>query len=51
MLTEFRRERERTYAADVVFTLVRTDSGLRIDRKIIRLINSTESLMGIEYIL
>lgn len=51
MLTEFRRERERTYTADIVFKLVRTDQGLRIDQKVIRLINSTASLMGIGYIL
>ena len=51
LITEFRRGRERMYTADVEYRLVRADDGLRIDQKIIRLINSTESLMGIGYIL
>ncbi len=51
MLTEFRRERERMYTADIEFRLVRADDGLRIARKVVRLINSTESLTGIGYIL
>ncbi len=51
MVTEFRRGRERTYAADVEFTYVRTAEGLRIERKVIRLINGTEALGGIGYIL
>ena len=51
MVTEFRRGRERTYAADVEFLYVRTDEGLRIERKVIRLVNSTDALGGIGYIL
>ena len=51
LLTEFRRGRERMYAADVEFQLVRTEAGLRIERKVIRLVNSTEALGGIGYIL
>ncbi len=51
LLTEFRRGRERMYAADLEFRLVRTQGGLRIDRKVIRLVNSTEALGGIGYIL
>ena len=51
MVTEFRRGRERTYAADVEFLYVRTSDGLRIERKVIRLINGTEALGGIGYIL
>jgi 3-phenylpropionate/cinnamic acid dioxygenase small subunit len=51
LLTEFRRGRERMYAADLEFRLVRTGDGLRIDRKVIRLVNSTEALGGIGYIL
>ncbi|MCK8785952.1 hypothetical protein M0638_16355 [Roseomonas sp. NAR14] len=51
MLTEFRRGRERFYAADVEFRLVRAAGGLRIERKVVRLINSTEALRGIGYIL
>ena len=51
MLTEFRRGRERTYAADIDFVLVRTPDGLRIERKVIRLVNSSDALGGIGYIL
>ena len=51
LLTEVRRGRERSYAADVEFVYVRTASGLRIERKVIRLVNSTEALGGIGYIL
>ena len=51
MLTEFRRGRERTYAANVEFTLVRGDEGLQIERKVVRLINVSEALGAIGYIL
>lgn len=51
MLTEVRRGRERTYAADVEFILLRTADGLRIQQKVVRLVNSTEALGGIGYIL
>ena len=51
MITEFRRGRERTYAADVEFLLVRTANGLQIERKVIRLVNGTDALGGIGYIL
>jgi 3-phenylpropionate/cinnamic acid dioxygenase small subunit len=51
LLTEFRRGRERTYTADVTYRLVRGGTGLLIDQKVIRLINATESLQGISYIL
>jgi 3-phenylpropionate/cinnamic acid dioxygenase small subunit len=51
LLTEYRRGRERRYAADVIFHLVRTGDGLKIERKVVRLINATEALGGIGYIL
>lgn len=51
LITEYRRERERMYTADVTFRLVRGPNGLLIDRKVIRLINSTDALRGIGYIL
>jgi len=52
ILTEFRRGRERAYTADVEFNLVRGDDGkLKIARKVVRLINSTDALTGIGYIL
>lgn len=50
-LTEFRRGRERSYTGDITYHLVRTPTGLLIDQKVVRLINATESLMGIGYIL
>ena len=50
-VTEFRRGRERTYAADVEFLLVRGPDGVQIERKVIRLINGNEALGGIGYIL
>ena len=51
MLTEFRRGRERTYSADLTYRLVRGPDGLLIEEKVVRLINSMESLTGIGYIL
>jgi 3-phenylpropionate/cinnamic acid dioxygenase small subunit len=52
ILTEFRRGRERAYTGDVEFDLVRGDDGkLKIARKVVRLINGTEALTGIGYIL
>jgi 3-phenylpropionate/cinnamic acid dioxygenase small subunit len=50
MLTEFRRGRERMHTADITFRLVTSPAGLRIDQKVVRLIN-TEALSGIGYIL
>ncbi|WP_316190158.1 aromatic-ring-hydroxylating dioxygenase subunit beta [Bradyrhizobium sp. SZCCHNS2096] len=52
ILTEFRRGRERNYTADIEFSLVRGGDGkLKISRKVVRLINSTDALTGIGYIL
>ena len=51
MITEFRRGRERTYTADVTFQLVRGPTSLKIRQKLVWLINSTEALTGIGYIL
>ena len=51
ILTECRRGRERSYTADVQFSLVRHEGKFRIARKVVRLINSTDALNGIGYIL
>jgi 3-phenylpropionate/cinnamic acid dioxygenase small subunit len=51
LLTEHRRGRDRTYAANLFYRLVREAGALKIDQKIVRLINSTEALGGISYIL
>ena len=50
-LTEYRRGRERIYTADVTYRLVRGPAGLLIEQKVVRLINSEDSLTGISYIL
>lgn len=51
-LREFRKESLKHYTADVTFHLVRdAEQGFKINRKIINLINSTDTLAGISYIL
>ncbi|WP_323992368.1 aromatic-ring-hydroxylating dioxygenase subunit beta [Nguyenibacter sp. L1] len=50
-LTELRQGRERDYAANVTYRLVRTPDGLKIDLKVIRLLGSTEALTAVSYIL
>lgn len=51
-LREFRKTNLRHYTADVTYHLVRTEEGgFKINRKIINLINSTDTLAGISYIL
>ncbi|MFT8674989.1 MAG: aromatic-ring-hydroxylating dioxygenase subunit beta [Acetobacter sp.] len=51
LLIELRQGRERYYAANVTFDLVRTEAGLRIGRKVVRLLTSTEALTAVSYIL
>ncbi len=51
ILTEHRRSRMRTYTANLTHRLVREGGALKIDQKVVRLINSTEALGGISYIL
>ena len=51
-LREFRKENLRHYTADVTYHLMRDqDNSFRIHRKIISLVNSTDTLAGISYIL
>ncbi|WP_353171381.1 aromatic-ring-hydroxylating dioxygenase subunit beta [Acinetobacter rudis] len=51
-LREFRKENIKHYTADVTFHLVRdAEQGFKINRKIINLVNSTDTLAGISYIL
>ena len=51
-LREFRKENLKHYTADVTYHLVRqTEGGLKISRKVINLVNSTDTLAGISYIL
>ena len=51
-LREFRKEHLRHYTADLIFHLVKdADSGFKIQRKVVNLINSTDNLAGISYII
>ena len=50
-LTEYRRENLRTYAANVTYMLKPSDDGFRIERKVVRLINSDGALAGLTYLL
>jgi 3-phenylpropionate/cinnamic acid dioxygenase small subunit len=50
-LVEYKYDRTRILAADVTYRLVHTDSGLILDQKVVRLINSDDALFGIGYLL
>ncbi|MFS8367590.1 aromatic-ring-hydroxylating dioxygenase subunit beta [Acetobacter oryzifermentans] len=51
LLTELRQGRERSYVANVIFTLVKEGDSLKIDQKVIKLLGSTEALTAVSYIL
>jgi 3-phenylpropionate/cinnamic acid dioxygenase small subunit len=48
---EFRKDVLKHYSADLVYELERSSDGFRIQRKLVRLINSDDALAGIGYIL
>jgi len=50
-LREFRKDVFKHYTADITFQLVRDGDSFKIQRKLIQLINSTDTLAGIGYIL
>lgn len=50
-LREFRKDSLKHYSADIVYQLERADDSFKIQRKLIRLINSDDTLAGIGYIL
>lgn len=50
-LREFRKETLRDYTADVTYELARSGDGFRLKGKIVRLVNSTDALHSIGYIL
>ena len=50
-LREFRKDVLKQYTADVTFQLERSGDSFKIQRKLIQLINSTDTLAGIGYIL
>lgn len=51
ILVEYKYERMRTMAADVVYRIVTTADGLRLDRKIVTLVNCDDYQHGIGYLL
>ncbi|MFT8776860.1 MAG: aromatic-ring-hydroxylating dioxygenase subunit beta [Gluconacetobacter liquefaciens] len=51
LLKELRQHRVRDYAANLTYRLARTPEGLKIDRKVIRLLDATEALTAVSYIL
>lgn len=50
-LREFRKDMLKHYTADITFELLRDGDSFTIQRKLIKLINSTDTLAGIGYIL
>ena len=50
-LREFRKDRFRQHTSDVIYELLREGDSFRIARKIVRLINSTDTLTAVGYIL
>jgi 3-phenylpropionate/cinnamic acid dioxygenase small subunit len=51
MLVEYKYERTRVLAADLDYRIVREGKGLRLDRKIVTLVNADDFLHGIGYLL
>lgn len=51
LIGEYKYERTRILAADVDYHLVRVDGAIRLDRKVVRLVNSDDFLHGIGYLL
>jgi 3-phenylpropionate/cinnamic acid dioxygenase small subunit len=49
-IAEFKYERTRLLAADVIYTLARGEDNLRLQRKVVKLINSDDALHGIGYL-
>lgn len=50
-LVEYKNERTRILAADMTYRVRRLETGLAIDEKVVRLINSDDALFGIGYLL
>jgi len=50
-LVEYKFDQHRIYAANVTWTLRRDGNSFKIVKKIVRLINSTDALSGITYLL
>jgi 3-phenylpropionate/cinnamic acid dioxygenase small subunit len=50
-LREFRKDALKHYSADIIYELQRAGESFKIQRKLVRLINSDDTLAGIGYIL
>lgn len=50
-LVDYKFERQRVWAADLTYRLVRTPAGLKIASKVVRLINAGDALAGLSYLL
>ena len=50
-LCEFRKDTFRQHTADITYTLLRSGDSFRLHSKVIRLINSTDTLTTVGYIL
>lgn len=50
-LVDYKFERQRLWAADVEYRLARVDGVLKLDRKVVRLINAGDALAGLSYLL
>lgn len=50
-IVEYKFDRTRLLAADVTYRLIRSEGGLKLDLKVIRLINSDDAQHGIGYLL
>lgn len=51
LLVEYKYDRTRMLAADVEYRVVATQDGLKLDRKVVTLINADDPLHGIGYLL
>ena len=51
VLIEYKYERTRTLAADVTYRLTHEKTGLKLDRKVVDLVNADDALHGIGYLL
>lgn len=51
IMAEYKYERMRTLAADIDYRLVREDGVLKIDRKVVTLVNADDFLHGLGYLL
>ena len=51
VLVEYKYERTRVLAANVDYRLVREDGAIKLDRKVVRLLNCDDFLHGIGYLL